>query len=91
MGTVREMTEIAAGNNSILFFTPPWRHHRHIRCFSYSACEEKKEPVTISLVLAVAVGRSITSLLTFGARGESRSVGARTNTCPARKGERERS
>ena len=32
MGTVREMTEIAAGNNSILFFTPPWRHHRHIRC-----------------------------------------------------------
>ena len=45
--------------------------------------------MTISLVLAVAVGRSITSLLTFGARGESRSVGAGTNTCPARKRGRE--
>ena len=49
----------------------------------YLGTAQGKEPLTISLVLAV--GRSITSLLTFGARGESRSVGAGTNTCPARK------
>ena len=53
----------------------------------YLGTAQGKEPLTISLVLAV--GRSITSLLTFGARGESRSVGARANTCPARKRGRE--
>ena len=95
MGTVREMTEIAAGNNSILFFTAPSSFSLPVSGPKYA---REKEPVTIPLavcdihLLARSVGRSITSLLTFGARGESRSVsrsvGAGTKTCPARKGER---